>query len=91
MRGLLIGLSVTLAFIRGCVAGASRMALPPAKASYVVEQRWAYFCFQDSNVDDVNYKANAAGARGWELVAASGSAGGFAILAERRWSARGGW
>ena len=76
MRGLLIGLLVSLAFIGGCVAGASRLAVPPAQASYVVEQRWAYFCFQDSNVDDINYKANAAGARGWELVAASGSASG---------------
>ncbi len=76
MRGFLIGLLVSLAFIGGCVAGASRLAVPQAKASYVVEQRWAYFCFQDSNVDDVNYKANAAGARGWELVAASGSGGG---------------
>jgi len=76
MRGFLIGLLVSFAFIGGCVAGASHFAVPSAKASYVVEQRWAYFCFQDSNVDDVNYKANAAGARGWELVTASGTAGG---------------
>jgi len=76
MRGFLIGLSVSIAFIGGCVAGASRWAVSPAKASYVIEQRWAYFCFQDSNVDDVNYKANAAGARGWELVAAANSGNG---------------
>jgi hypothetical protein len=76
MRGFLIGLAVSIAFIGGCVAGASRLAVSPAKASYVVEQRWAYFCFQDSNIDDVNYKANAAGARGWELVAATSSGNG---------------
>ncbi len=76
MRGFLIGLAVSIAFIGGCVAGASRVAVPSAKASYVVEQRWAYFCFQDSNIDDVNYKANAAGARGWELSAATSAANG---------------
>ncbi len=71
MRGFLLGLLVSVAFIAGCVAGASKFLLPEAKAGYVVEQRWSYFCFQESNVDNVTYKANAAGARGWELVAAS--------------------
>jgi len=73
MRGFLFGMLVSMAFIGGCVAGASRYVVSPAKASYVVEQRWAYFCFQESNVDDVNFKANAAGARGWEMVVASGA------------------
>jgi len=79
MRGFLFGLLVSLAFIGGCVAGASRYGVSSAQASngsYVVEQRWAYFCFQESNIDDINFKANAAGARGWEMVAASGSANG---------------
>jgi hypothetical protein len=76
MRGFLFGLSISLAFIVGFVAGASKFVLPEAKASYVVEQRWAYFCFQDGNADSVNYKANAAGARGWELVAASADRSG---------------
>jgi hypothetical protein len=34
----------------------------------VEEQRWAYFCFDASTADDVHFKANAAGARGWEMV-----------------------
>ncbi|HEY5958726.1 MAG TPA: hypothetical protein VIV60_19330 [Polyangiaceae bacterium] len=72
----MFGLSISLAFIVGFVSGASKFVLPEAKASFVVEQRWAYFCFQDGNPDGVNFKANAAGARGWELVAASGDKNG---------------
>jgi len=83
MRGFLFGLLVSLAFIGGCVAGASRYGVAPANASngaYVVEQRWAYFCFQESNVDDINFKSNAAGARGWEMIAASGATAGGANI-----------
>jgi hypothetical protein len=76
MKGFLLGLSISLAFVVGCVAGATKFILPEAKADYVVEQRWAYFCFQEGDTEGVNYKANAAGARGWELVAASGDAKG---------------
>ena len=75
MRGFILGLMVSLAFIVGCVAGASHFVLPTADAAYVVEQRWAYFCFEASGADDINYKANAAGARGWELVAATSESG----------------
>ena len=76
MRGFLLGLSVALAFIVGCYAGASGFAVPKAEASYVVEQRWAYFCFAESDVDEIMFKANAAGARGWEMVASSPKQGG---------------
>ena len=63
-------------FIAGCVAGASNLAVPKARAAYVEEQRWAYFCFDASSADDVHYKANAAGARGWEMVSAASGADG---------------
>ncbi|MGC4063055.1 MAG: hypothetical protein QM784_00065 [Polyangiaceae bacterium] len=76
MKGFLLGLSISLAFIVGCVAGATRFVLPEANASYVVEQRWAYFCFREGDSEGINRKANAAGARGWELVAASSDASG---------------
>lgn len=76
MKGFLLGLSVSLAFIVGCIAGSSRAVVPPAKASYVVEQRWEYFCFAEDRADKVNERANAAGARGWELVAAAAPASG---------------
>ncbi|HKY36025.1 MAG TPA: hypothetical protein VJN18_08810 [Polyangiaceae bacterium] len=70
MRQFLLGLSVSAVFVAGCVAGASNLAVPKARAAYVEEQRWAYFCFDASSADDVHYKANAAGARGWEMVSA---------------------
>jgi hypothetical protein len=70
MRQFLLGLSVSAVFVAGCVAGASSIAVPRARAAYVEEQRWAYFCFDASSADDVHYKANAAGARGWEMVSA---------------------
>ena len=69
MRGFLIGLSISLAFIVGCVASSTRYGVPKAEAAAVVEQRWSYFCFEASSVDDVSFKANAAGMRGWEMVA----------------------
>lgn len=71
MRGFLLGLSLSLAFIVGCVTGQSRYGVPRAEAAAVVEQRWSYFCFEASTVDDVHFKANAAGLRGWEMVSSS--------------------
>jgi hypothetical protein len=76
MRQFLLGLSVSAVFIAGCVAGASNLAVPKARAAYVEEQRWAYFCFDASSADDVHYKANAAGARGWEMVSAASNGDG---------------
>jgi len=84
MRGFLIGISVSLAFIVGCVAGSSRYGVPRAEASAVVEQRWAYFCFEADTVDDVHYKANAAGLRGWELVTSSTNQAGQVIWCFRQ-------
>jgi hypothetical protein len=73
MRQFLLGLGVSAVFVAGCVAGASNLAVPKAKAAYVEEQRWAYFCFDATTSEDVHFKANAAGARGWEMV--SGTSG----------------
>ena len=74
MRGFLIGLSISLSFILGCVASSTRYCLPKAEAAAVVEQRWSYFCVEAANVDDLNFKANAAGMRGWEMVASTTNA-----------------
>ena len=46
MRGFSIGLSISLAFIVGCVASSTRYGVPKAEAAAVVEQRWSYFCFE---------------------------------------------
>lgn len=71
MRGFILGLSLSVAFIVGCVAGSTGLVTPPASANAVVEQRWAYFCFERDNVDEINDMANGAGLRGWEMVAAT--------------------
>jgi len=84
MRGFLIGLSVSLAFIVGCVAGSSRYGVPKAEAAAVVEQRWSYFCFEATGVDDVSFKANAAGMRGWEMASATTAEGGQTIWCFRQ-------
>ncbi|RYZ08031.1 MAG: hypothetical protein EOO73_10080 [Myxococcales bacterium] len=69
MRQFLLGLGIAAVFAVGCVAGSSGLAVPKAKAAYVEEQRWAYFCFDAQSTEDVHFKASAAGARGWEMVA----------------------
>ena len=85
MRGFLLGLSISLAFIVGCVAGSNkRWGEPRAEAAAVIEQRWAYFCFEANSVDDVHFKANAAGLRGWDLVTSSTNANGAVIWCFRQ-------
>lgn len=63
MRGFLIGLSVSVAFIVGCAA--SRF-VPPANAQSA-GPRWDYFCFAGYDAEGVMEKARAAGSQGWEL------------------------
>ena len=84
MRGFLIGMSIPLSFILGCVASSSRYGVPRAEAAAVVEQRWSYFCFEASTVDDIHFKANAAGMRGWEMVSSSPNASGQIIWCFRQ-------
>jgi hypothetical protein len=68
MRPILLGLGLSAVFAVGCFAGASSLGVPKAQAARVAEQRWAYFCFDAESTEDVHLKANAAGARGWEMV-----------------------
>jgi hypothetical protein len=84
MRQFLLGLGVSAVFAVGCVAGASNFVVPKANAAYVEEQRWAYFCFDAKTSDDVHFKANAAGARGWEMVSAAGTPDGNVIWCFRQ-------
>lgn len=71
MRQFMYGLSVSLAFIAGCVASQlSHFVVPPARAGTSV-QRWEYFCvgqLGNHANDDVKAKLNALGQEGWELV-----------------------
>jgi len=75
-RQVLVGLGLCAVFAAGCVAGASNLAVPKARAAYAEEQRWAYFCFDAASADDIHTKANAAGARGWEMVSGVSNPGG---------------
>lgn len=85
MRRILAGLTLLLAFAAGCVAGSRQSAVPTARAGHeVVEQRWAYFCFEADDAEQVSYKANAAGSRGWEMVAAAPSGSGSPIWCFRQ-------
>jgi len=84
MRGFLIGLSVSFAFIVGCVASSTRYGVSKAEAAAVVEQRWSYFCFEATSVDDVNFKANAAGMRGWEMAGSTSNDNGQMVWCFRQ-------
>jgi len=74
MRQIWFGLGVSAVFFAGCVAGASRFAVPKARAEGEA-QRFAYFCFDAETTDDLNQKANAAGAEGWQMVSGAGKTG----------------
>lgn len=71
-----LGLAGAVVFVGGCAAGAAGLAVPKANAARVEEQRWAYFCFDAQGAEDVHFKANAAGARGWEMVSGVSNPGG---------------
>lgn len=65
MRGFVVGLSVSGAFVVGCVA--AQFIVPPARAAGV--QKWDYFCFDEEGAAEVTRKAKQAGTEGWEMVA----------------------
>ena len=58
--------------------------VPKARAAYAEEQRWAYFCFDARGAEDVHFKANAAGARGWDMVSGVSSPDGSSIWCFRQ-------
>ncbi len=86
MRGFLVGISVSVAFIAGALfAGVFNGHLvSTASAAPKAGREWGYLCIQEGNVDQVAYKANAAGARGWEMVSASQSETGEPIWCFRQ-------
>jgi hypothetical protein len=69
MRGFILGASLSVVFIAGCVA--SPYVLPPAHANQpnqVGLERWQYYCFSDGNTASTQSKANRAGHEGWEMA-----------------------
>lgn len=67
MRSFLLGLSLSAAFIVGCVV--RPLVIPPALADPAVK-RWDYYCFDELTSAEVQGRAKQAGREGWELVAA---------------------
>jgi hypothetical protein len=88
MRALWLGLSVSLVFVAGSLAGALGTRLVPtaqaAEPSPVLPREKTYYCFEEGSADAVTVKANAAAARGWELASSGPSSSGAAIWCFRR-------
>jgi hypothetical protein len=82
MRQFLLGLGGCALFVAGCVAGASSLAVPKARAAPTTgeEQHFAYFCFDAASAEDIHEKANAAGARGWQMVSGVARADGQGMV-----------
>ena len=78
MRGFILGVAVSFAFIVGCVAGASSFFVPPANAQQHAMRlpRWEYFCIRPGfEPGDVTNQANKLGVQYWELVSSGRSSG----------------
>jgi hypothetical protein len=66
MRGFLLGLTVSIAFVAGCMA--SRLLVPPANAQANLTW-WDHYCYREGDTTDaLGVAARKAGAQGWELV-----------------------
>jgi hypothetical protein len=69
MRSLIYTVSISLAFVAGCVAGSSPLVVPQAEAGHeVVEQRWRYECLDVVDANNLKAKADGLGKLGWEMV-----------------------
>ncbi len=74
MRNLILGLSLSVAFIVGCVAGPAlmpRTTAAPAVQAAPGTPRWEYKCFDENGATDIQTKVNQLGQAGFEMVAAS--------------------
>jgi hypothetical protein len=65
-------LGVALVFVAGCAVGgaSARFVVPSASAQQAATlTKWEYMCFGgEIRVDEVEVKAKAAGAQGWEMA-----------------------
>ena len=80
MRQFLLGLTISIAFIAGCVASQlAQIVIPPARAG-APTQRWEYFCERDTDgpwTPEGIAKLNSAGREGWEFVQQLAGSGGI--------------
>lgn len=82
MRNLVLGLSLSVAFIIGCLAGPAirPTVVPPVKAANAPKAakpatavpKWEYACFQVGPYPkEINRWGNKAGLSGWEMVSSA--------------------
>lgn len=73
MRNLVLGLSIAVALLAGCIIGAtaSRLVVPPVRAG-TNPPKWEYKCFSENRSAHIAWKANRLGAVGFEMVAGAG-------------------
>ena len=77
MRNLVLGLSLAVALLAGCIIGAaaSRLVVPPVRAA-TNPPKWEYKCFDESKAAKIESKANRLGQVGIELAGALSSGPG---------------
>ncbi len=82
MRNLVLGLSLSVAFIIGCLAGPAirPRVVPPARAAKAppaakpakAMSKWEYACFQVGPYPkEINRWGNKAGLSGWEMISSA--------------------
>jgi len=68
MKNFILGLSLSVAFIIGCLA--RPLLEQPVQAS-PTSQQWQYRCFENHGAEDVETDANRLGKFGYEMAAAT--------------------
>jgi hypothetical protein len=71
MRNLILGLSLSVAFIVGCLAGpVVQPTLAPSLRAAPGTVKWEYHCvgFRQASGNEIARELNKAGALGWELA-----------------------
>ena len=77
MRGFIFGLSISIAFVAGCVAASMQLVVPPARAG-TRPVAWEYLCPRNASPawrDEAAGFMNQMGQEGWEAFAAVGKNG----------------
>ena len=85
MRNLVLGLSLAVALLVGCIIGGvgSQLIVPPVKAG-TNPPKWEYKCVDANGAGDIEKKANRLGRAGFELVASVGGPSYFTTCFKRR-------